>query len=466
MTVSADFADDALRTPFAALAYNVHRDLCRSTSGTVIQGSDRLFNVVPFAAAGKCRLTVSDRIHAHSTFLWESANTANKSRWARFEETDASAQLDATTSAQRNDDHLKETPVTLWYDVEWEGCNLDVLLMHIPRTYDTVKLYHVIADSQDIGERFVATVERFNAEVKDAIWVFEKGQWDPDYLLYKAVKNSTFDNLVLASDIKRTIKADLDLFFRSRDFYARYDIAWKRGFLLAGPPGNGKSHLIKALINHIQAEHPEVTILYVKAFVARGLPDEYQISAVFKRARNRPSLLIFEDLDSLVSNDNRSFFLNEVDGLAANTGIVMLATTNHPEKLDSAIRDRPSRFDRTFAFDLPAAEERLRFISMWSENKDDELKVPDAVAREICADEVTGGFSFAYLKELMLASMITWMHSAADSNEDKLPFTDVLRKQAQLLREHIAKNKEVEAAAAAAKEAVSPEVKKNKTGCC
>ncbi|KAJ3171265.1 hypothetical protein HDU88_008303 [Geranomyces variabilis] len=465
MTISADFADDVLRTPYAALAYNAHRDLCRSTSRTVIQGSDRLFNVVSFAAAGNCRLSVSDRIHPHSTFYWESANTVNRSRWDR--DTDASAKLDASTSAQRKDDHLKETPVTAWYDIEWEGNNLEVLLMHVPKEFEEVKLYHVIADSSVIAERFVATVERFNAEVKDAIWVYEKGQWDPDYLLYKAVKNTTFDSLILASDMKTTIKADLDLFFRSRDFYARYDIAWKRGFLLAGPPGNGKSHLVKALINHIQAEHQEVTILYVKAFVARSMPDEYQISAVFKRARNRPSLLIFEDLDSLINDSNRSFFLNEVDGLAANTGIVMLATTNHPEKLDSAIRDRPSRFDRTFTFDLPAAEERLRFVTLWSENKDDELKVSDEVAREICADEVTGGFSFAYLKELMLAAMITWMHGAADGNEKaKLPFKDVLRKQAQLLREHIAKNKEVEAAAAAAKEAAGPEPRKKTVGCC
>lgn len=54
------------------------------------------------------------------------------------------------------------------------------------------------------------------------------------------------------------------------------------------------------------------------------------------------SLLILEDLDSLLTDQNRSFFLNELDGFAANEGIVTIASTNHPERLDPAISNRPS----------------------------------------------------------------------------------------------------------------------------
>ena len=68
---------------------------------------------------------------------------------------------------------------------------------------------------------------------------------------------------------------------------------------------------------------------------------------VFERARGlRPCVLVLEDLDSLVNDENRSFFLNQIDGFEQNHGLMILATTNHPDRIDSAIIDRPSRFDR------------------------------------------------------------------------------------------------------------------------
>src|SRR5688572_10103917 len=92
------------------------------------------------------------------------------------------------------------------------------------------------------------------------------------------------------------------------------------------------------------------------------------ISEVFKRARmTTPSIVVLEDLDSMSDNKNRSFFLNELDVFQANTGVVVLATTNHPQKLDTSIIDRPSRFDRKYYFQLPAESERLAYIAKWIE---------------------------------------------------------------------------------------------------
>ena len=59
-----------------------------------------------------------------------------------------------------------------------------------------------------------------------------------------------------------------------------------------------------------------------------------------------PCLLIFEDLDSMIDDDNRSYFLNEVDGMDVNDGLLMIATTNHFDRLDPGLSNRPSRFDR------------------------------------------------------------------------------------------------------------------------
>lgn len=68
---------------------------------------------------------------------------------------------------------------------------------------------------------------------------------------------------------------------------------------------------------------------------------------VFTHARKlSPCLLILEDLDSLINDRNRSFFLNQLDGLTGNDGLLVISTTNHLEQLDPGLRDRPSRFDR------------------------------------------------------------------------------------------------------------------------
>ncbi len=67
-------------------------------------------------------------------------------------------------------------------------------------------------------------------------------------------------------------------------------------------------------------------------------------------------------LESIVTPSNRSYFLNELNGFALNTGILVLATANHPELLDPALTERPSRFDRKYNFDLPAEGERESYI--------------------------------------------------------------------------------------------------------
>ena len=74
-----------------------------------------------------------------------------------------------------------------------------------------------------------------------------------------------------------------------------------------------------------------VASLYVKSFSGTARPDpEYAIREVFRKARKTaPCLLIFEDVDSLVTEATRSYFLNEVDGLEKNNGVLMIGSTNH-----------------------------------------------------------------------------------------------------------------------------------------
>src|SRR3989442_4448545 len=94
------------------------------------------------------------------------------------------------------------------------------------------------------------------------------------------------------------------------------------------------------------------------------------MGTVFARARmTNPCLMVFEDIDAMIDDENRSFFLNELDGFESNTGLVVLATTNHPDRLDPAILDRPSPLDRQYHFNLPATGGRFTYATAWNNQR-------------------------------------------------------------------------------------------------
>ena len=75
--------------------------------------------------------------------------------------------------------------------------------------------------------------------------------------------------------------------------------------------------------------------------------EEAGMADVFDKARQlAPCVVILEDLDSLIDDRNRSFFLNQLDGLEGNDGLLIIGTTNHFDRLDPGLSARPSRFDR------------------------------------------------------------------------------------------------------------------------
>jgi len=71
------------------------------------------------------------------------------------------------------------------------------------------------------------------------------------------------------------------------------------------------------------------------------------MAEVFDKARQlSPCVMILEDLDSLINDKNRAFFLNQLDGIVGNDGLLVVGTTNHFNRLDPGLSTRPSRFDR------------------------------------------------------------------------------------------------------------------------
>ena len=121
-----------------------------------------------------------------------------------------------------------------------------------------------------------------------------------------------------------------------------------------------------------------------------------------------PYLLIFEDLDSLIGDSVKSFFLNEVDGFEDNDGLMMIGSTNYLERLDARISKRPGRFDRKYHFSLPEAKGRAMYCEYWRcklASADNDLSFPDHLSGRIA--EITAEFPFTYIKEAFVTSLLT-----------------------------------------------------------
>ena len=206
----------------------------------------------------------------------------------------------------------------------------------------------------------------WQSQLHEEIWVFDQGWWQKDASLYANIMHAKWSNVILHDDLKTDLVNTVSRFFDSRDQYARLGVPWKRGLIFYGPPGNGKTISIKATMHTLYTRRPEpVPTLYVKSLKSFAGP-EFSISQIFERARaEAPCYLVFEDLDSMVTDDVRSFFLNAVDGLSLNEGVLMVGSTNHLERLDPGIAKRPSRFDRKMLFGDTGRSLWGRYGAVW-----------------------------------------------------------------------------------------------------
>jgi transitional endoplasmic reticulum ATPase len=153
------------------------------------------------------------------------------------------------------------------------------------------------------------------------------------------------------------------------------------------------------------------------------VPPEFALGEIFRKARQEaPCYLVFEDLDSLVTDRVRSFFLNEVDGMQSNDGILMVGSTNHLERLDPGIAKRPSRFDRKFFFPNPNLEQRVHYCHFWQTKLktggNEDIDFPDQLCVSIA--KITDAFSFAYIQEAFVAALVVIAGSREDGAEAKL----------------------------------------------
>lgn len=130
---------------------------------------------------------------------------------------------------------------------------------------------------------------------------------------------------------------------------------------------------------------------------------------------------MLEDIETIVNRDTRSYFFNEVDGLENNNGILMVATTNYLDRLDPGLSKRPSRFDRKYLFPKPAKSERVQYAKYWRQKilkKTNDIDFPEMLCPAIA--DITDDFSFAYMQEAFVATLLAIARGDTDESDDEL----------------------------------------------
>ncbi len=206
------------------------------------------------------------------------------------------------------------------------------------------------------------------------------------------------DEVVLESSVKKEIYRSLDQFFAAdRSFYNKYDIPYKRGILLYGHPGNGKTTLVKSIAGSVPGP-----VVYWQITEYTG---SESVKDVFEAAvRLAPMVLVIEDIDSM-PQEVRSFFLNTLDGATSKEGIFLIGTTNYPDKIDPGLMNRAGRFDRSYEIKLPAEELRLKYLRLRGFTAFSGEQGVSLAAR------LTDGFSLSQLGELYVSAALEWHDS-------------------------------------------------------
>ncbi|XP_047060851.1 AAA-ATPase At3g50940-like [Lolium rigidum] len=171
---------------------------------------------------------------------------------------------------------------------------------------------------------------------------------------------STLATVAMDGALREAVVEDLDRFLTRKEYYRQTGRAWKRGYLIHGPPGTGKSSLVAAISNHLHFDVYDLDI--------GGVRSNTELRKLLIRMKNR-SILLVEDVDCALTTAPRrdangegpdgsspasknhkvtlSGLLNMVDGLWSSSGQerILIFTTNHKDRLDQALL-RPGRMDR------------------------------------------------------------------------------------------------------------------------
>lgn len=209
--------------------------------------------------------------------------------------------------------------------------------------YGVTNNQYILSPSVEATNQLLLEVGEYGNLLHNEVWVFDQGYWQKSAELWDSVQKARWEDVILAPGKKKIIRDDVQEFFESRETYERLRVPWKRGIIYYGPPGNGKTISIKATMNSLYKRSDPIPTLYVRTLVSFAGP-EYSLGQIFALARRTaPCLLVFEDLDSIVSDQVRSYFLNEVDGIKKNDGILIVSPLSRQSHAPDAHTSRSAQ---------------------------------------------------------------------------------------------------------------------------
>jgi predicted AAA+ superfamily ATPase len=214
------------------------------------------------------------------------------------------------------------------------------------------------------------------------------------------------DDVILPADTFDDIRRQVVGVARNRERLRAAGQHLKRGLLLYGPPGAGKTHTVRYLVSELT----DTTIVELTGESLGLLRDACSIARALQ-----PSLVVVEDVDLIAEQRDRYggetpmlfTLLNEMDGLAEDADVVFLLTTNRADLLEPALAARPGRVDQAVEVRLPDAEGRRRLLELYRGG----LTLDTSRLEEVV--ERTDGVTASFLKELLRRAAVL----AADGAE-------------------------------------------------
>jgi len=185
----------------------------------------------------------------------------------------------------------------------------------------------------------------------------------------------------------------------------------KRGVLLHGAPGTGKTHTIRYLLGRL----PAMTVVVLSGYGLRWIAEACSVARVLQ-----PSVVVIEDVDliaedrGLRTGQHPLLFqlLNEMDGLGEDIDVTFLLTTNRPDLLEAALAARPGRIDHAAELPVPDADARRKLIALYQGGLKLDLTDPEDVIKR------TEGVTAAFLKELLRRAALLAAEDAPSEDPD------------------------------------------------